>query len=202
MFSGSGEEDDGPVVQSCEAETEPDSYWKKKEAFLRGSTLSLGEKFSTGTCNPASPQSISWLVAFFFHSFFLFLLLRRPEFTWTRLIALSSVCRGIFPHLIFMHTDEAHFPPRLLMFYSISNSAPSTPPPTEFRHSNGFKWTHCKSNKGALMALLFLRDAGCAHKAPCSNVDWLKIVVLYPYNFWTLSNETSLMSVPAPSLVG
>lgn len=47
MTQGLSEEDDGPVVESCEAEMEPDSYWKKKEAFLRGSTVSLGEKFST-----------------------------------------------------------------------------------------------------------------------------------------------------------
>lgn len=52
-------------MESFEGEVEPDSYWKKKEAFLRGSTVSLGEKFSSGTCNPASPLSISCLVAFF-----------------------------------------------------------------------------------------------------------------------------------------
>lgn len=73
VFLGSGEEGDGPVVESFEGEVEPDSYWKKKEAFLRGSTVSLGEKFSSGTCNPASPLSISCVVAFF--------LPRRPAFT-------------------------------------------------------------------------------------------------------------------------
>lgn len=43
-----GEEEDGPTVESGEGEAEADSYWKKKEAFLRGSTVSLGEKFSSG----------------------------------------------------------------------------------------------------------------------------------------------------------
>lgn len=151
VFLGSGEEGEGPVVESCEGETEPDSYWKKKEAFLRGSTMSLGEKFSTGTCNPASPHSISCLVAFFislflFLSFFFFFTAKTSslKLVWERYLLCAE---AFFPRLIFMHTDEAHFP-RLLMFYSISNSAPSTPPSTEFRHSNGFKWTHCESSKG------------------------------------------------------
>ncbi|XP_074504260.1 SH3 domain and tetratricopeptide repeat-containing protein 2 isoform X2 [Sebastes fasciatus] len=48
-FSGNdimtqGEEEDGPVLESGEGD---DSYWKKKEAFFRGSTMSLGEKFSS-----------------------------------------------------------------------------------------------------------------------------------------------------------
>ncbi|XP_070692980.1 SH3 domain and tetratricopeptide repeat-containing protein 2 [Pempheris klunzingeri] len=47
MTQGTGEEEDGPVVDSGEGGVEPDSYWKKREAFLRGSTVSLGEKFST-----------------------------------------------------------------------------------------------------------------------------------------------------------
>ncbi|XP_049899002.1 SH3 domain and tetratricopeptide repeat-containing protein 2 isoform X2 [Epinephelus moara] len=47
MTQGAGEEEDGPVVESGEGGVEPDSYWKKKEAFLRGSTVSLGEKFSS-----------------------------------------------------------------------------------------------------------------------------------------------------------
>ncbi|XP_029297799.1 SH3 domain and tetratricopeptide repeat-containing protein 2 isoform X2 [Cottoperca gobio] len=47
MTQGAGEEEDGPVVQSGEGGVEPDSYWKKKEAFLRGSTVTLGEKFSS-----------------------------------------------------------------------------------------------------------------------------------------------------------
>ncbi|XP_010735840.3 SH3 domain and tetratricopeptide repeat-containing protein 2 isoform X2 [Larimichthys crocea] len=47
MTQGAGEEDDGPVVESGEGVVEPDSYWKKKEAFLRGSTVSLGDKFSS-----------------------------------------------------------------------------------------------------------------------------------------------------------
>ncbi|XP_026185530.1 SH3 domain and tetratricopeptide repeat-containing protein 2 isoform X3 [Mastacembelus armatus] len=47
MTQGAGEEVDGPVVESGEGGAEPDSYWKKKEAFLRGSTVSLGEKFSS-----------------------------------------------------------------------------------------------------------------------------------------------------------
>ncbi|XP_044062330.1 SH3 domain and tetratricopeptide repeat-containing protein 2 isoform X2 [Siniperca chuatsi] len=46
MTEGAGEEEDGPVVESGEGGVEPDSYWKKKEAFFRGSTVSLGEKFS------------------------------------------------------------------------------------------------------------------------------------------------------------
>ena len=48
-LSGAGEDEDGPVVESGEGGVEPDSYWKKKEAFLRGSNVSLGEKFSSGT---------------------------------------------------------------------------------------------------------------------------------------------------------
>ncbi|TKS72588.1 SH3 domain and tetratricopeptide repeat-containing protein 2 [Collichthys lucidus] len=47
MTQGAGEEDDGPVVEPGEGVVEPDSYWKKKEAFLRGSTVSLGDKFSS-----------------------------------------------------------------------------------------------------------------------------------------------------------
>ncbi|XP_040904400.1 SH3 domain and tetratricopeptide repeat-containing protein 2 isoform X2 [Toxotes jaculatrix] len=47
MTQGAGEEEDGPVAESGEGGVEPDSYWKKKEAFLRGSTVSLGEKFSS-----------------------------------------------------------------------------------------------------------------------------------------------------------
>lgn len=37
------------MVESGEGGGEPDSYWKKKEAFFKGSTVSLGEKFSSGT---------------------------------------------------------------------------------------------------------------------------------------------------------
>lgn len=40
-------EEDGALVESGEGGPEPDSYWKKKEAFLRGSKVSLGEKFSS-----------------------------------------------------------------------------------------------------------------------------------------------------------
>ncbi|XP_023275096.1 SH3 domain and tetratricopeptide repeat-containing protein 2 isoform X3 [Seriola lalandi dorsalis] len=47
MTQGAGEEEDGPVVESGEGGVEPDSYWKRKETFLRGSTVSLGEKFSS-----------------------------------------------------------------------------------------------------------------------------------------------------------
>ncbi|XP_051276509.1 SH3 domain and tetratricopeptide repeat-containing protein 2 isoform X3 [Dicentrarchus labrax] len=47
MTQGAGEEEDGPVVDSGEGGVEPESYWRKKEAFLRGSTVSLGEKFSS-----------------------------------------------------------------------------------------------------------------------------------------------------------
>lgn len=49
--SGVGEEEDGPVVESGDGGVEPDSYWKKKEVFLKGSTVSLGEKFSSGIFN-------------------------------------------------------------------------------------------------------------------------------------------------------
>lgn len=37
------------MVESGEGGVELDSYWKKKEAFLRGSAVSLGDKFSSGT---------------------------------------------------------------------------------------------------------------------------------------------------------
>ncbi|XP_047441644.1 SH3 domain and tetratricopeptide repeat-containing protein 2 isoform X2 [Mugil cephalus] len=47
MTQGAGEEEDGPVVESGEGGAEPDNYWKKKEAFLRRSTVSLGDKFSS-----------------------------------------------------------------------------------------------------------------------------------------------------------
>ncbi|XP_059201721.1 SH3 domain and tetratricopeptide repeat-containing protein 2 [Centropristis striata] len=47
MTQGAGEEEDGPGVESGEVAVEHDSYWKKKEAFLRGSNVSLGEKFSS-----------------------------------------------------------------------------------------------------------------------------------------------------------
>ncbi|XP_071759362.1 SH3 domain and tetratricopeptide repeat-containing protein 2 [Centroberyx gerrardi] len=49
MTQGLGEEEEGPGVESGEGGAEPDSYWKRKEAFLRGSTVSLGvgEKFSS-----------------------------------------------------------------------------------------------------------------------------------------------------------
>uniref|UniRef100_A0A3P9LUX4 SH3 domain and tetratricopeptide repeats 2 n=2 Tax=Oryzias latipes TaxID=8090 RepID=A0A3P9LUX4_ORYLA len=51
-FSGNdimteGEEKDGPVVEPGERSAECDNYWKKKEAFLRGSTVSIGDKFSS-----------------------------------------------------------------------------------------------------------------------------------------------------------
>lgn len=49
-------------MDSEEGDVETDSYWKKKEAFLRGSTVSLGEKFSSGRCNEAVsdiPEKIS-----------------------------------------------------------------------------------------------------------------------------------------------
>ncbi|XP_074530772.1 SH3 domain and tetratricopeptide repeat-containing protein 2 isoform X1 [Halichoeres trimaculatus] len=46
MTQGAGEEEDGPLVESGEGGVEPDSYWKRKAAFLRGSTITLGEKFS------------------------------------------------------------------------------------------------------------------------------------------------------------
>ncbi|XP_028271867.1 SH3 domain and tetratricopeptide repeat-containing protein 2 isoform X3 [Parambassis ranga] len=47
MTQGAGEEGDGFGGESGEGGTETDSYWKKKEALLRGSTVSLGEKFSS-----------------------------------------------------------------------------------------------------------------------------------------------------------
>ncbi|XP_056139425.1 SH3 domain and tetratricopeptide repeat-containing protein 2 isoform X2 [Lampris incognitus] len=39
--------EEGSGVESAEGEAEPDSYWKRKEAFLRGSTVGVGEKFSS-----------------------------------------------------------------------------------------------------------------------------------------------------------
>ncbi|XP_015232677.1 PREDICTED: SH3 domain and tetratricopeptide repeat-containing protein 2-like [Cyprinodon variegatus] len=50
-FSGTtimtqGEEEDGRIGDPGEEE-EHDNYWKKKEAFLRGSKISVGEKFSS-----------------------------------------------------------------------------------------------------------------------------------------------------------
>lgn len=47
MTQGAGEEEDGALVETGPGEEEPDNYWKKKEAFLRGSKVSLGEKFSS-----------------------------------------------------------------------------------------------------------------------------------------------------------
>ncbi|XP_051903811.1 SH3 domain and tetratricopeptide repeat-containing protein 2 isoform X2 [Hippocampus zosterae] len=44
MTEGVGEEEDGPVVESGEGEPEPNNYWKRKEAFLKGSRMTLGEK--------------------------------------------------------------------------------------------------------------------------------------------------------------
>ncbi|KAM9741402.1 SH3 domain and tetratricopeptide repeat-containing protein 2 isoform 2-T2 [Menidia menidia] len=51
-FSGNekmtqGEEEEGPLGESGEGVVEHDSCWRKKEAFLRGSSVSLGEKFSS-----------------------------------------------------------------------------------------------------------------------------------------------------------
>lgn len=96
---------------------------------------------------PRTPFPVLW--HFSFHSFFFFPLfsLRRPVRSDPSESVIFCVQRHFSPRLIFMHTDEAHFP-CLLMFYSISNSAPSTLPSSEFRHSNGFKWTHCESSKG------------------------------------------------------
>lgn len=103
-FLGSGEEGDGPVVESFEGDVEPDSYWKKKEAFLRGSTVSLGEKFSSGTCNPASPLSISCLVAF------LFFLTEKTSFHMSPSERVIFCMQKHFLSFIFMY--EAHFPLR------------------------------------------------------------------------------------------
>lgn len=48
MTQGAGEEEeDGVLLESGEEGVESDSYWKRKEAFLRRSTVSLGEKFSS-----------------------------------------------------------------------------------------------------------------------------------------------------------
>ncbi|XP_041845472.1 SH3 domain and tetratricopeptide repeat-containing protein 2 isoform X2 [Melanotaenia boesemani] len=41
-----GEEEDGAVGESGDGGVEHDNYWKKKEAFLRGSMVSVGDKFS------------------------------------------------------------------------------------------------------------------------------------------------------------
>ncbi|XP_061901595.1 SH3 domain and tetratricopeptide repeat-containing protein 2-like isoform X2 [Entelurus aequoreus] len=45
MTEGAGEDDDGPLGESGEGELEPGNYWKRKEGFLRGSRVTLGEKF-------------------------------------------------------------------------------------------------------------------------------------------------------------
>lgn len=55
-LSFEGEEEDGPTVESGEGEVETDNFWKKKETFLRGSTVSLGEKISSGRVNNAFPD--------------------------------------------------------------------------------------------------------------------------------------------------
>ncbi|KAK7922574.1 hypothetical protein WMY93_009476 [Mugilogobius chulae] len=47
MTQGVCEEGDGAMVESGEGGAESDNYWKKKEAFLRGSKVSVGEKFSS-----------------------------------------------------------------------------------------------------------------------------------------------------------
>lgn len=44
-----GEEEDSPIADPGEEEAENESYWKKKEAFLRGSIVSIGDKHSSGT---------------------------------------------------------------------------------------------------------------------------------------------------------
>lgn len=116
------------------------------------------------------------------------------EPAWVRYLLYAE---AFFPCLVFMHTDEAQFPPRLLMFYSISNSAPSTPPPSEFRHSNGFKWTHCESNKGALMALLFLRGCWLCSQSILFKRGLAENHCSIFLQFLTLSKETSLKPVPA-----
>lgn len=83
---GAGEEEDGPVVESGEGGAEPDSYWKRKEAFFRDSTVSLGDKFSSGindaACTVHQPDSTSCT-------------------SYTHVLAV---------HVIFMHNDEAYFP--------------------------------------------------------------------------------------------
>lgn len=43
-----GEEEDSLVGEPGEGEAENGSYWKKKEAFLRGSIVSVGDKHSSG----------------------------------------------------------------------------------------------------------------------------------------------------------
>lgn len=45
-----GEEEDSLVGEPGQGEAENGSYWnKKKEAFLRGSSVSVGDKHSSGT---------------------------------------------------------------------------------------------------------------------------------------------------------
>lgn len=99
LLSGSGEEEDGPVVDSGEGEVEPDSYWRKKEAFLRGSTVSLGEKFSSGTFNAAFTIVHCLTCSMSLNSFHISL---------SKLVIFYM--QKHFPCIIFMHTDEAHFP--------------------------------------------------------------------------------------------
>nr|XP_061793253.1 SH3 domain and tetratricopeptide repeat-containing protein 2-like [Nerophis lumbriciformis] len=47
MTEGAGEDEDGPLVESGEGALDPENHWKKKEAFLKGSRVTLGEKCSS-----------------------------------------------------------------------------------------------------------------------------------------------------------
>ncbi|XP_054648580.1 SH3 domain and tetratricopeptide repeat-containing protein 2 isoform X3 [Dunckerocampus dactyliophorus] len=47
MTEGAGEDDDGPLVESGEGVLEPGHQWKRKAAFLRGSRVTLEDKFSS-----------------------------------------------------------------------------------------------------------------------------------------------------------
>ncbi|XP_077434208.1 SH3 domain and tetratricopeptide repeat-containing protein 2 isoform X1 [Vanacampus margaritifer] len=47
MTEGAGEDEDGPPVELGEGEPESENYWKRKEAFLKGSRVTQGEKCSS-----------------------------------------------------------------------------------------------------------------------------------------------------------
>lgn len=133
-----GEEEDGPVLESGEGD---DSYWKKKEAFFRGSTMSLGEKFSSGTFKDAFRCRLivccNWNTSF--------------NISQSKLVIFHTQTHS--PCVIFMHTDEAHFPTNVLLTQQ-SRSIHHIPPGSSSQMDlNG----HTESPVRGLIALLFLR---------------------------------------------
>ena len=55
-----GDRGEGPGGDSEEGGLEPASYWKRKEALLRSSTVSLGvgEKFFSGNCSQTQSAEV------------------------------------------------------------------------------------------------------------------------------------------------